>query len=262
MERVFLHIPSIRIISFVLLVSLLILSEFTVHLEGERQYELHRNQVLNEASTLRAQLEAYINKTLHLTQGMVAYVSTHPDFSQWDFESIAEQLIRTAPNIRNIGLAKDNVISHIYPLQGNEAALGLDYLQHPQQREAVLRAINSGKTTVAGPVELVQGGVGFVSRTPIYNEMADDPARPVYWGLASVVIKADKLLFILKRWGEVTSIEYALRGKDGLGANGEVFFGRPELFLQDAVLLNVTLPEGSWQLAAMPQAGWQPVTGR
>jgi sensor domain CHASE-containing protein len=53
-------------------------------------------------------------------------------------------------------------------MEGNQAALGLKLLQQPKQRDAVARAIESRNTVVAGPVELVQGGTAFISRTPIF----------------------------------------------------------------------------------------------
>ncbi len=48
----------------------------------------------------------------------------------------------------------------------------------------------------------------------------------------------------------------ALRGKDGLGTQGEVFYGDEALWRMQPVTLNVNLPNGSWQLAAIPMKGW------
>jgi diguanylate cyclase (GGDEF)-like protein len=46
-------------------------------------------------------------------------------------------------------------------------------------------------------------------------------------------------------------MRYALRGRDGLGAKGEVFLGDAALFdAPDAVLMEVVIPGGTWQLAA------------
>jgi PAS domain S-box-containing protein len=57
-------------------------------------------------------------------------------------------------------------------------------------------------------------------------------------------------------------LQYALRGKDGLGAQGEVFFGDTALFELNPVVLDVHLPNGSWQLAAIPVGGWGAVSPR
>jgi diguanylate cyclase (GGDEF)-like protein len=50
-------------------------------------------------------------------------------------------------------------------------------------------------------------------------------------------------------------MEYALRGKDGLGARGAVFLGRARLFDDPAaIVMDIIIPGGTWQLAARPVA--------
>ncbi|MDM8552329.1 diguanylate cyclase, partial [Desulfobacterales bacterium HSG2] len=208
--------------------------------------------------TIRTHLEREINTTLNLTMGLVVAVSAHSDMSDRHFSIIAKNLMETAPHIRNIGLAKNNVISHIFPLEGNEAALGLRYMDVPSQKDAVLRAIETGKTVIAGPVSLVEGGKGFISRIPIYTGMN----RNQYWGLASVVINIDSLYESCGLKSDSSPVTYALRGKDGLGENGDVFFGDGSLFENDnLILLPINLPVGSWILAAVAKDGWNQSPG-
>ncbi|MBF0126271.1 MAG: PAS domain S-box protein [Magnetococcales bacterium] len=57
-------------------------------------------------------------------------------------------------------------------------------------------------------------------------------------------------------YANLTLLEIALRGKDGLGAQGEVIFGSGTVFQRDAVVQDVTLPNGVWQIAALPRKGW------
>jgi len=229
-------------------------------LEQQRAEQLLHSLVVNQASAVRARLESEINSTLHLTRGLTAFVATHPDISHEQFNSLAAEIIANNTTIRNIGLAPDNVIRFIYPLQGNEAALGLNYLEKTDQRDAVLRASETGKTVVAGPVNLVQGGTAFINRTPIYANGGhpSEPHQHRYWGLASVVINMPELFAAAGLTTEVDGTRFALRGKDGLGAAGAPFFGEANLFGQDPVLLPINLPEGSWQLAAVPVNGWHP----
>ena len=49
-----------------------------------------------------------------------------------------------------------------------------------------------------------------------------------------------------------TSHHYA----DSGGPQGAVFFGRPGVFAENPVLADLTLPTGSWRLAALPRGGW------
>ncbi len=235
---------------------LAIFGEF-VNLERERTQQRLHTLVLSQASAARARLESSINSTIHLTRALTAYVAIHPQVNSGEFNALAAEIMSDSSIIRNIGLAPDNVLRFIYPLQGNEAAIGLHYLDNPLQRDAVLHAIEAHHTVVAGPVNLVQGGSGFINRSPIY---VDDPKAPNghrYWGLASVVVDVAALFHQAGISEEHEGVRYALRGRDGLGAAGAPFFGDPRLFVDDAILLPITLPEGSWQLAAIPVHGWQ-----
>lgn len=110
---------------------------------------------------------------------------------------------------------------------------------------------------MAGPINFVEGGVGFIARTPIFlTPPGQAPESGSYWGLTGTVIDQNTLFKDAGLLDESSSFQYALRGKDGLGAKGDVFFGNAALFQQDPVLLSISLPNGSWQLAAVPKAGW------
>ncbi|UZQ53856.1 SpoIIE family protein phosphatase [Trichothermofontia sichuanensis B231] len=212
-----------------------------------------RANVLNQASTIRAQLEGYINSQLLLAEALAAYTATNPQVTQAEFAAIARLLRQKNPGIRSMNLAKDTIISHIYPLEGNEAALGLNLAATPQQKAAVERAIREKRAVVAGPVNLVQGGVAFINRTPIF---IPTPTGEIYWGQASVLVNAAAVYAVGGLDNPDSPLAVALRGKDGLGAAGEGFWGDASIFAQNPVLLAVTLPNGSWQMAVIPRHGW------
>jgi two-component system sensor histidine kinase ChiS len=232
---------------------------WVVHLEEEKAREELRAQAVAQLSTVRARLEGIINSTLFLTRGLVAHVAARGDIGSEEFNGLAHELMSHSRHIRNIGLARNNVISHMYPLAGNASALGLHYLDLPAQRGAVLRAIDSRRTVLAGPVALVQGGEGLINRTPIFlTPPQGQSGSGAYWGMASIVIDSETLLRDAGLREPNSWLVFALRGQDGLGEAGAVFLGDATLFERNPVLLDVTLPEGYWQLAAMPRAGWEP----
>ncbi len=143
----------------------------------------------------------------------------------------------------------------MYPIKGNEQAIGLDYMKNEKQKGAVIKAIKTGKTVIAGPVELIQGGRGFIARIPVYK----GKNKTDYWGLASIVVDEIKLydqIRILHSWHW---LKYALKGKDAKGMDGEIFFGDKSIFENNPVIFNIFLPEGSWVLAAYPKQGWNNV---
>jgi PAS domain S-box-containing protein len=233
------------------------------HSERDRFRQASRAQVLDHLSATRAKLEGALNARLFLTQGIAAHVSTRPELGEAEFAELAPVLLAGRTGIRAIQLAKDTVVSHIYPLEGNSAAQGLRLLDVPEQRAAVQRALETGKTVVAGPVDLVQGGVAFISRTPIYLAPSREaPEGGPYWGMATILIDVETVLEEAGLFDHAAGLRYSLRGEDGLAAQGAVFWGDPAIFEADPVLLDVSLPNGGWRLAALPIGGWTSLSPR
>lgn len=241
---------------------LAILTVFVAEQLSERFLSQHaklyeRSEVLTRAAAIRSRLEGIIYANLYRVRGLAAVIALHPDLDQETFVRVARQL--ADDNIlRNFAAAPDLVIRLIYPLAGNEAALGLDYRQVPSQREAALRARDTGQPVIAGPIPLVQGGVGVLVREPVFVETSNGTKR--FWGLISAVINADTLYQLAGLHDPELGLQIALRGIDGSGAQGPVFYGDPKLFATDPVILDVSLPGGFWQLAAIPLSGWKAET--
>ncbi|MZR63035.1 response regulator [Alcanivorax sp. DP30] len=205
-------------------------------------------------SIVQARLEGLLNESIQLTYGLVSVISANPDLTQAEFERAAHPLFQGRSLLRNIGAAPDMVIRYMYPVEGNEEAIGLDYRKLPQQRDAALRARDTGEMVLAGPLNLVQGGRGLVARIPVF---IGQKGSSHFWGLLSVVLDADRLFEGSGLVDPSLPISVALRGKDGTGSKGEVFFGDPNLFREKSVTLPVTLAHGNWQLAAQPIGGWE-----
>ena len=216
-----------------------------------------RDRIGSELDQVRGDLARELIASVNLTQGLVSLVSIQGGISQQEFEAMASELMRYARIIRNVALAPDNVIRFVYPLDGNEGALGLDYMKTPSQRETVQRAISENQMVIAGPVHLVQGGTGIIARAPIF---VSDPRSPGkdrrYWGISATVLNFDALIRAARVDKTPARLRIALRGKDGLGSRGEGFWGDTTIFNSDPVLMDVALPSGSWQIAAMPIEGW------
>lgn len=214
-----------------------------------------RADVARQLGVIRARLEGNINGNMQLVQGLVATLITEPDMDQNRFAALAGHLLKEHSQLRNIAGAPGLVVSLMYPIAGNEKAFGLDYSKNAAQRDAALRARDSGRLVLAGPVDLLQGGQGFVGRFPVFLPTQSGAAE--FWGIVSAVVDADRLY----RESGVTdpdlSIELALVGKDGVGAGGEQFFGGPDILSDSPVTGIVSLPSGNWEISARPKQGWK-----
>ncbi|GLQ55951.1 diguanylate cyclase [Devosia nitrariae] len=232
----------------------IILAGFYADQQNTQLYEQSlRAKVVDQVWLIRAKLEGNINGNIQLVRGFIGTIATEPDIDQERFSELAANLFEEHSQLRNIAAAPDMVVELIYPLAGNESAIGLDYTTNPQQREAALRVKESGNVVLAGPVDLVQGGWGFVARFPVYNRL---DGQPVFWGLVSAVIDADRLYSESGLTDPNLPIDIAIVGKDALGAQGRPFYGDESVLTRDPVTAGVTLPTGWWQIAAVPKVGW------
>ena len=240
---------------FILLVGLVLANWFAL-LHHRTGISYKRTVITAECDKVRGEISRKIGSLIHLTQGLVSLVKIQHGIAETQFTAMVQEIMASEPGIRDIVLAPNNVIRFIYPMKGNERAFGLHYLNISDQRDTVLRAIREKATVVAGPVKLVQGGVGIISRTPIFTRDHFGAQRR-YWGIASTVIDFDTLIRGVGLANDTRrNIRFALRGKDGLGAAGETFWGDGAIFTMDPVLMDIALPSGNWQIAALPANGW------
>ena len=212
-----------------------------------------RADVQSEAGLIRSRLEGHLNADLQLIKGLVAVLALDRTMSQERFSEIASIAVGDMPEILNIAVAPDLVVTMVYPYERNKAALGLDYNQNDAQREAALRARDIDNVVLAGPVELVQGGRGFIGRFPIF---VDEGEERRFWGIVSTVVDAQIVYADAGLTDASATLDIALAGRDGMGEQGDVFYGDEAIFERDAVLMDIALPTGTWQMAATPRGGW------
>lgn len=219
--------------------------QFLVDLRSSLRHQMH---------TLQAQLEGDIISKALLMRGFAATIASNPDISQKRYAFLASQLIMDDPTIINIAAAPDMVVRYVYPLEPNKAVLGFDYRQSKAQLKEVERARLINGTVLAGPVDLVQGGRGLIVRSPVFtvNEVA---GKRVFWGIVSIVVNMEMLSKNLDDNNHTRPLEIALR-RNNVGSDFKVFYGDARIYESNPLLSTITLPNGSWRMAAIPKGGW------
>ncbi len=230
--------------------------------EHRERAQEERLAALHKMSTVRAHLEGTLTAKILLLKSIVSYISIKGEIDSETFQSFAAGLVAGDRIIRNVTLLKGTVIVDVYPLKGHERALGVDLAVVQDQRDTLQRAIETREPVIAGPLELVQGGTGIVSRIPIFlTPQGKTLGEGAYWGQTSVVIMQENLFEHVGLIDPSSGLRYALRGKDGLGAKGDIFWGDETVFLSSPIIMDVALPGGTWQMAAVPTAGWDSRSG-
>lgn len=192
-------------------------------------------------------IESHLKSYALVASTIKTYIKLHNGkLTQDQITFLLGQVFEQSEYLRNIGLAPANRLSYVYPLKGNEAAIGLYYPNLPRQWPAIQHSQEHNQPTIVGPIDLVQGGRALLYYTPVFLEDGS------YWGLISFVIDANRFFNgTLLTFGGVIQ-PAALRYKPDESGTHEVFWGDALTFSGDPVLSDVATPGVTWQLALSP----------
>jgi diguanylate cyclase (GGDEF)-like protein len=158
----------------------------------DRQWHLERYRTLEEIGRSQAAaIERRLSRSM-LAAPMLGYeVSLRKgELERFPFEQYAQHLLDNIGGISNLQLAQDGIIRRIYPLEGNERALGLDVFAVDSGDET-RQAISSRQLTVIGPIELAQGGRGILGRYPVFLSQNH---KDRFWGVTSAMVTLEDFL--------------------------------------------------------------------
>jgi diguanylate cyclase (GGDEF)-like protein len=213
-----------------------------------------RAEALSELNLIQDRLEGDIRGEVQLVRGLVADIASEANLDRASFDALCDHVLRSDYLLRNIAVAPGLVVAYECPLKGNEKAIGLDLGANVDQRSAALRARDSGDAVLAGPVDLVQGGRGFIARLPVFVDGPNEGRR--FWGVVSAVIDLDKLYRDAGLYARDLPIDVAISGRDGREQDARSFFGDARVFQDNPVTRFVSVPSGLWTIAATPKGGW------
>lgn len=243
------------ILFFVLLSMFILIGALLIRYESERHRQNEIEFVQQKLDEMGESLKNRINNNISKVSAVKALVAMNPQLTQDDFARGITVQFEGEHDLRNIGLARNMILKYMYPVEGNEAAIGLDYRTIPDQLDAVELALRTNKIVLAGPLTLVQGGEGIIARIPI--RLQDKVLnRDEFWGFASVVMNSGSILEGAGIKQEQGGLLVALRGRDAMGEKGDVFLGDPWVFENNPLTKHIQLPYGSWQIGAIPHGGW------
>ncbi|RUM27121.1 EAL domain-containing protein [Rhizobium vallis] len=217
----------------------------------EKSLADERSIVAGELATISSRLQTNLNSNVKLLQGLAAGIAVNPTMDQSGFSKLAAQIMQPDSQLRSFAAAPGMVVRWVYPEKGNEKAIGLDYRTNEKQRAAAMLARNTHNIVLTGPVELVQGGIAFVVRCPIY---INDGTSQIFWGLLSGIVDTPRL-YQESGLGS-TELEIAISTTPEPKSPEQVFFGNLGTFSKKPVQTSVDMVYGRWTLAARPKQGW------
>ena len=171
------------------------------------------------------------------------------------FDEIASQMLPLYPGVSELALAPNGIIRNVVPLAGNEKAIGLDLLQDPAQQKEAFRARDTGKLSLAGPLDLVQGGTGAVGRLPVFLD--DAKGKPYFWGFTLAVIRFPEALEAanLPQLAE-RGFAYELSRIHPDTGQKQIIASSSSASLVEPVGRTLQLSNATWTLNVAPMGAW------
>lgn len=208
-----------------------------------REQGQQQEQLADKTQQVRSLLEYQLNSTLHLATGLVSYIQSKQGvLVAQELDPWLTNLQERAQYMRNIAIAPNNTVKYVYPLAGNEAALGLNYPDNKEQWPAIQKIILSKHPILAGPIHLQQGGLGLIYRIPVFLKNDN------YWGLVSTVLNFDEIYKLIYSRADQLGIKIAIKDADN---GGKILFGDKDIIANCE--LNLNIPGRTWQMISSPQ---------
>lgn len=226
-----------------------------------KQYDMqaaqeHRTEAVDMLHQIQNELQSKLDSSLFYADFFEMLIKQDPDMSDDDFIQYAQLVVDNNEIIDNVSLAKDGIIQFVYPLRGNERAVGFNILANEERAYYTQKAIERQMSVAQGPVEAVQGGVKIFNRKPVFIESAR--GLDSLWGFANITVDYKDLLTSVV--DEELMKEYAMGLRLYTGTDREEFWGDAWVFERDNLIGTVRLPGNVWTLAIAPADGWRTVS--
>ena len=195
----------------------------------------------------RVQRLIYSNVTL--LQGYEAYIKLQPDLdAEITYRYMDELLSTNSEYIRNVGVLRDTTIIWNYPQESNSDAIGVDLSRVRGQQDLVLKVKHELKPILQGPVDLVQGGRGFIVRLPIIMENNE------YWGQIAIVLEYDKILEEIESYAISSGLDIAIFNQEN---KRTPFFGVIDTDVNSKLEFAVDPDFINWSITVSSSNGWE-----
>ncbi len=241
----------------VFLVTLLLVFGCTF-LVNQNQQRREKLKAAYTAESTISRIEVQLNRYLAESDLVKKSIEEGLTISDKQFATLS-RLMQDEDNIIKVHeIAKDGIVSQIYPMEGNEDVIGLNLIENPERKTEARLARDSGEYTIAGPFELVQGGNGVLLFDPVYR--TDDKGCKKFWGFSILVIDWQK--FIKKM--ELDQLENAgyhyQIWKKGTDDEKIVIVQCDNLQETDTLEVACTVPNDTWYFEIVPENGWVTMT--
>lgn len=248
-------LSTIKLHCFFVWVAALVLSLACGYYVNQQSVKAEQLKAFYTAELTASRVEAQLRRYFEVGDFLKKTVESGYEISGEDYVVWVKRVPNNSKVIKAVELAKDGVISEIYPLEENKTALGMNMLTNPARKVEANLAMLSGQHTLAGPYPLAQGGMGALLFDPIYKY--NSVVQRDFWGFAILVIDWDRFVEESGLY-KLSDAGFSYRLSKGVASGGEqiVIAQSSSSLPNDTVKVPFTVPNDTWYLELAPEHGW------
>lgn len=224
---------------------------------NQNQDRGERLKAIYTAESTVSRVESQLNRYLAKSDLIKKMIESGMDVESNLFDTLSEFMQDERHVIEAHEIAKDGIINLIYPMEGNEASMGLNMFEHPERKQEARLAKESGDYTIAGPFELVQGGTGVLLFDPIYR--ADAQGEKQFWGFSILVLNWERFLEEMELDKlEDAGYHYEIWKKNASGGEKNIIAQckDDEKIRRNTLSVACEVPNDVWYFDIVPVNGW------
>lgn len=161
-DRAKVYIPLV-FLCLILEIIFLVSAYFTVEKQIKTEAKAH-------AEEIAASIQGELNKSHETTKLLIDLYKVYGDLFLKDFNAICLELTKDNLAIGSMYFAPKGIIRYAFPNEVDSVTANFNMLEDPIQGPKAQKAFNDRKATIAGPHNLIEGGEGFIVRTPLFIE--------------------------------------------------------------------------------------------
>lgn len=261
---------------YIFILSLLITFSFAgcfLYYSSQKEYQtkLEHVNIYGEYFSQKTKLTfENFAQSLQVLASVITWQNGKTDF----YEEIAGHLIKIIPETLNINLAKDGIVSHVFPYEKNKKALGHNLLANKERKDEAMLAITTREITISGPFNLIQGGKGLAFRqaiflpkdaahqetlpmphTPSANEFSGD--NEYFWGFVLITYDFPQILTRLNYDDlSLAGLSYSLWRYSPVTGEPETIIASDTPLDTNMHTFAIPIRNATWYLNISPVSGW------
>ncbi len=235
------------------------LGELLVRLDSEHDESIQHDILLNNGAMISQNILKDITHGIFVTETLEALLKSS-NYETKNFNDWGRQIVINDSAASTVQLAPNGIVSYIFPLKGNEGAMGHNLLNDKRRDDGALKAVQSRKVTFVGPIKLIQNGkYAVIARKPIFRVINGEEK---FWGFTIALMLVDDILPPEIRNLEKKGYLIKLEGDDPDSTQKPLLYISDNWKNKDDVSMQVEVPNGKWTLtlehARLPNKYYDP----